>query len=51
MLSTYEEAKVFVDLPSPADRAEAPMMGFLVGTGLSMLLWAAIGAIVWALVG
>jgi len=49
MLSTYEDVKTFVDVGTPVDRAEPPMLGFVIGTGLGVLLWAVIGSIVWAL--
>ena len=50
MLSTYEDVKTFVGADAAADRGAPPMLGFVIGSGLSVLLWAMIGSIVWALV-
>ena len=51
MVSTFEAMKTFVGADDNVDRAQPPMLGFVIGIGLSVVLWAFVGWIAWAVVG
>lgn len=50
MYSGYADVSMLVDGRGWADRApHLPMIGFIIGTGLSLMLWGVIGWSAWLL--
>lgn len=50
MMSAYHGAPMLFDAHPTVDRApHLPMLGFVLGTAMSVLLWTLIGSFAWAL--